>query len=75
MCGRAMWQDLASSKRVATVVHANRPDLSDLKVTILSQLFWPPFHGDDVKLPPEVLLPPLPPPVTLPYIAPRPQSI
>jgi len=49
-----MLVDLANSKRVATVVHANRPELSDLKATIVSELFWPPFHGDDVKLPLEV---------------------
>lgn len=75
MAGPAMLQDLANSKRVATVVHANRPELSDLKATIVSELFWPPFHGDDVKLPLEVMPPSPPPSVSLPYVTPQIQAI
>jgi hypothetical protein len=56
----AVLQDLAASKRINAFVHAAKPELDRFRTTIVSELFWPPFQGEPVELPPQVHCPLLP---------------
>jgi hypothetical protein len=48
-------QDIANSKRITTAVHATKQELTGIKVTVLSELFWPPLASEPLKLPDEVI--------------------
>lgn len=49
-----MLADIANSKRITTAVHAARRELSGVKATVVSDLFWPKFASEPIKLPDQV---------------------
>lgn len=49
-----MLADVANSKRITSAVHAARVELSGVKATVVSDLFWPPLASDHIKLPDQV---------------------